>query len=86
VEAKRVWFPRFTIAAGVLLLAFTYWMAPVPQVFVFTTPAVALVTWLNLKLTKVCPGCGAMLQSTNWFVKMRFCQKCGAQLDPSTKP
>ena len=83
VEAKRKWFPRTTIGAGILFVIFTYWITRAPQTLVITIPAVALITYLNLKLTKICPHCGATLQNLSWFTRMRYCKKCGAELQPT---
>jgi hypothetical protein len=43
-------------------------------------PATALITVLNIKLTKFCAQCGAYHQSFPPFYKVSFCRKCGKEL------
>jgi hypothetical protein len=44
-------------------------------------PAVVLISYLNIKVTKFCDNCGARLYNHTWFAPMRSCSKCGAELD-----
>jgi hypothetical protein len=80
VEAKRTWFPRLAILAGILFVAFAYWVAPYPPILSVLVPATALITLLNLKGTKFCPRCGAYHCSFGPFYKVSFCRKCGTEL------
>ena len=85
---KRKWFPRFIVLAGVLFVIFSttimvlgsqsWWSLGILLVVV---PAVAVISYLNIKMTKFCDKCGATLINSNWFSPMRFCSKCGAVLD-----
>jgi hypothetical protein len=89
---KRKWFPRFMVLAGVLFVIFTTTFAVLGSktwlslgILVITVPAVALISYLNIKMTKFCDKCGATLINSNWFSPMRFCSKCGAALDDKSK-
>ncbi len=88
VRFKKKWFPRFIVLGAVLFLLFFSsrmllssrsldflpWLAVV-------IPFLALICYVNLRFTKFCDHCGATLHSTNWFSRMRFCTKCGAEFD-----
>lgn len=80
-EAKRRWHPRFVVGAAILFLGFT-WFA-MPPVRIVALPAVALITWMNLRFTKFCPACAATQYNRVPWTPMRFCSKCGAALDSS---
>jgi hypothetical protein len=80
-EAKREWFPRLTVLTGLLFVAFSYWVAPDPRILLYVVPAVAFITFINLRATKFCPSCGAYHQSMGPFYRVRFCRKCGAELE-----
>ena len=89
---KRRWFPRFSIFAGGLFLAFvTAFIGVGPGakggllVLTLMVPMLVLITFLNIKMTKFCDKCGATLINSNWFVPMRFCSKCGAALEGKPK-
>jgi hypothetical protein len=95
---KRKWFPRFTVLVGMLFVFFSTTIAVLGSetwlslgIMVITVPAVSLISYLNIKMTKFCDRCGATLINSNWFSPMRFCSKCGAALDnkpegPDEKP
>lgn len=85
-EIKRQWFPRITIFAGVLFVAFIYWIAPVLEVLYLAIPAVALITYLNLKIMKFCPRCGAYYQTLGRLYRVNFCHKCGFALSNPQAP
>ncbi len=80
VELKKWLHPRLTIAAAVLFGGFTIWWMgwwPAP----IMVPALVLITWLNIRNTRWCPGCGRMIMNQAFFIRAEFCQKCGARLD-----
>jgi hypothetical protein len=79
-EQKILWYPRFTIGGGFLLVGFIYWVIPTIPVLVFSAVGVTVMTLIGLKMTKICSGCGAVLRRPNWFSEMRFCWKCGTDL------
>jgi hypothetical protein len=78
--AKRAWFPRITILAGVLFAAGTYWVMRHAPTLYFLVPVTVLITLVNLKATKFCAQCGAYNQSFGPFHRVNFCRKCGAAL------
>jgi hypothetical protein len=76
---RKVW-PPFTIAAAVAFVGFVWTMGFPPQLFFIMIPAVALITFLNLRSVKFCDDCGKMIISQNPFALPQFCPKCGAKL------
>jgi hypothetical protein len=81
IARKKRLLPVFTIGTGIIFLLFTFLMIPSVSVMAFAVPAVALVTWLNLRIMRVCSACGRTIQSGMWFTKAEYCPKCGARLD-----
>jgi ribosomal protein S27AE len=77
---KRAVFPWFVLSAGALLALFAVLLTGEPWVLAFAVPGVALVSFLNVRFTKFCDACGAMLYNHAWFTPMRFCPRCGAAL------
>lgn len=78
-EIKKRWYPRFTIAAGVVFLGFIALSGAGPFL-VIAVPAVTLITYLNIRSTRFCPKCGKTLYQQGWS-RPNFCSKCGANLD-----
>jgi hypothetical protein len=66
---------------GVLFLTFVALMDFPRPFFLFLIPAVALMTFLNLRNTKFCDACGKTLINQNPFSPPAFCSKCGAALN-----
>lgn len=69
------------VGAGFLFTIFVLVMSGEPWILLFVVPAVALISYLNIRFTKFCPSCGATLYNYNWFVRMKYCSRCGASLD-----
>jgi hypothetical protein len=80
-EAKREWFPRFSILAGVLFVGFVYWVMPFPHILYFVVPATFLITVLNIRGTHFCGACGAFHQSAFGIGAANLCRKCGEALE-----
>jgi hypothetical protein len=80
IRKKRL-LPVFIVGAGVVFVLFTLLMKGDFRAMVFVIPAVALITFLNLRQFKVCPTCGRTIHSGMWFAKARYCPKCGGRLD-----
>ena len=76
---RKVW-PPATIGVGVLFLGFVWLMGFPAEVMYIAVPAVALITFLNLRAVQFCDSCGKTLMSQNPFSKAEFCSKCGAKL------
>lgn len=79
VARKRLYFPRYVIGSGVLFGLVIALMAPRPAVLLFV-PFIGLITWLNLRTTRFCGGCGRTLINQAWWSKMKFCPYCGEKL------
>jgi hypothetical protein len=78
LETKRRWHPRITVAVGVLFLAFVASVAPARALYL-VVPAVALITYLNLKVIRFCSACGATLRQAGFRAPVH-CSRCGAKL------
>lgn len=79
LEQRRAWHPRIIVGSGLFFLLFV--TAIDPRGLVLAVPAVALISYLSIKLTKFCSACGAMnLQNPPWQ-KMTSCPRCGASLE-----
>lgn len=85
---KRRWWPRYVTLCGVILVAFMATLTslapkapPAWTMLAFAAPFVALIVYLNIRGTKFCDGCGAMLMAGSlMFLRMNFCPRCGAPL------
>jgi len=81
VRFKRRFFPWYVILAGVLFISFGLGMGFHLQMLFIMVPAVALITFLNIKSTKFCNSCGRTIINQVWFTKVEYCGKCGAKLN-----
>lgn len=84
---KRKWFPRFVILVGILFMIFsTASLATSARsledwsMLAAEAPIVAIITYLNIKLTRFCDNCGSTLIPQIRWTPIRFCPKCGAEL------
>lgn len=91
-ELKRTWWPRFVIAVGVLFALFSTALSVLSSpsweslgILIVVVPAVAVISYLNIKFTKFCGSCGATVFDQNWFSPTRFCSKCGAAFGEKAK-
>jgi hypothetical protein len=80
VALKKRIFPRMAIGAGAFFAAVIALMAPWKAVLLFA-PFIALITWLNIRMTRFCGVCGKMLINHQWWSSMNFCPHCGAKLE-----
>ena len=80
-QFKRKYFPWYVILTGVLFISFGLGMGLPPEMLYFMAPAVALITFLNIKSTKFCDRCGSTIVNQMWFTKAEHCAKCGAKLN-----
>jgi hypothetical protein len=80
--AKSATHRRLVFASGGLFLAFVCALvaAGFPSEALFmAVPGVALITFLNLRLTNFCPKCTRMTQNTSTpWRRLEFCPYCGA--------
>ncbi len=84
VALKKRIFPRLAIGAGAAFGLVISLMAPWPAVLLFF-PFIGLITWLNIRMTRFCDGCGKMLINHQWWTTMNFCSHCGAKLSRFTR-
>lgn len=81
---KRRWWPRYSILSGVLfaLSGGTFAIIEVGRpaslvIALLILPASALITILNIKLTRFCDGCGApLITGASLFSPSGCCPKC----------
>jgi hypothetical protein len=92
IAAKRRWWPRWTILTGAFFVFFTTSLVVLGarswsslSILFVVVPAVVLICYLNIKFTRFCEKCGTTQYNSNWFSRMRFCSRCGAELD-TAKP
>ena len=76
---RKVW-PPLTIATAILFVGFVWAMGFPSHVFLILIPAVAIITFLNLRSVKFCDACGRTIMNQIPFSPPRFCSKCGAKL------
>lgn len=79
VAQKRLYFPRYAIGTGALFALVIALMAPWPAALLFL-PFIALISWLNIRMTRFCDGCGRMSINQLWWQKMNYCAYCGKKL------
>ena len=78
---KRRVFPFFAIAVGLIFGAFLIYMTRgFSQVVFLAVPMIALITFLNIRMTRFCDSCGRTLYRQPLFTRPGFCPHCGAQL------
>jgi hypothetical protein len=77
---KRAVFPWVVIGAGVLFAFFAVLVSGEMWMLAAAIPAVTLISFVNIRMTKFCDACGATLYNHAWFTRLRFCFKCGASL------
>jgi len=68
-----VWLGGAVFAVGVI------WLYPSWETAAVLVPAVALISFVNAKLMRVCGSCGKMIYPTD-LSKPKFCSRCGAGL------
>jgi hypothetical protein len=79
-EFKVKYFKYFVILVGILFVGFTAAMGAPPQVYFIMVPAVVLITFLNIRLTRFCKNCGKTIINNMPFTRIDFCAKCGSKL------
>jgi len=82
---KRKVFAPLVIGVGVLFLGVAALTGmPLDAFFYFVfVPAVALITFLNLRSTRFCDSCGKTVISHIPLARPKFCSRCGSMLDDS---
>jgi hypothetical protein len=77
VEFKRKYFPAAMISTGLIFAAFVTLTMPDKRTLFIGYPAIALIMYLNIRMTKFCAKCGKTNYNHMWFTEMNYCQKCG---------
>jgi len=81
VRFKRRYFPWYLIFGSVLFIFCGLGLGVPSEMFYFMVPAVALITYLNIRSTRFCDGCGRTLINHALFTRVEYCPKCGAKLN-----
>ncbi len=81
VLKRQVW-PAFILTVGSIFGGFMYYMLDrqQPQVLYFMVPAIILISFLNIRMTRFCDSCGRTLYRQPIFSRIQFCPHCGAEL------
>ena len=82
VPRKKQLLPVFIIGTGAAFVVFVFLITGDLHILAFVLPAAVLISFLNLRMIKVCSSCGRTIQSGMWFTKSEYCSKCGAKLEP----
>ena len=78
LEAKRRWHPPIVFGMAAVFRGFV--ASVTPYALAVVVPAVAAISFLNLKLTKFCRACGRTLIQNPPWATINFCPKCGVSL------
>ena len=78
-QTKKSAHPFLMVAFGIIFLGFTEWVMQ-GKVPLFFVAAVIVIMFLNYRLTRFCPRCGATIYSRG-LMRSNFCPKCGAPLE-----
>jgi hypothetical protein len=80
LATKRRFHLYVVCAAALVFLGFITVLLPA-STFVVIAPGVALISFLNYKMTKFCGSCGAtVIQRPPWR-ELRACPRCGAAMN-----
>jgi hypothetical protein len=82
-QAKKSWSDRISILASIIFFAFLWTQfAPTKGSFALFImgPALALITWLNIRNTYFCDKCSKRSYDRNWFANTYCCPNCGNKL------
>lgn len=89
---KRRWWPYYAALAGAFFLAYLMVCMVLERKGMFpramliaVVPLIISITRLNIKQTKFCENCGAMLINGGAMGSpMKYCPRCGTPLDSRT--
>jgi hypothetical protein len=80
VRLKKRILPVFIIGSGALFALFVLISTEQTRASVVVIPAVALISFLNLRIIKICNEFSNTIASNVWFAKAEYCSKYGAKL------
>ena len=79
VAFKRRYFSWYLALAGVLFVCLVLGTGGAAGLWL-VVPAIALITFMNIHLTRFCDACGRTIIG-QMFSRPKFCPKCGAALN-----
>jgi len=82
IPRRKRLLPVFIFGTGAAFVVFTFLITGDLHVLALVLPAAALISFLNLRMIKICSTCGRTIQTGLWFSKAQYCSKCGAKLEP----
>ncbi len=83
VPFKRKYFPVAMMFIGIVFAGFVTLLMPTPLGILIAYPAIILITYMNIRLTKFCGKCGATNYNRMLFTAMNYCQRCGEPFERS---
>src|ERR1700737_2781954 len=66
-KLKRRVFPWFVIGAGATFVVYVILTTDRSPFELLFFPVIGLITFLNIRMTKFCDSCGAMIFNQTWF-------------------
>ena len=78
---KRRYFRWYLVLGAALFLVFMLVVGAPVQFLALALPMLALITYLNLRMTRFCDSCGRTAYGP-FFAAPRFCPHCGSPLRP----
>ncbi len=85
-QRKKQWHLILVAGAALFFICFAYALSQRTEVLYIAVPAVALISFLGYKLTRVCPHCGFTVPRTGLFSHPVYCPRCGGKLDDDAHP
>jgi hypothetical protein len=80
-KQKRKYFPWWIGFIGVLFGTFVYLMGAPAKIFIIFIPAICLISFMNIKMTKFCDKCGRTIINQMFFSgNFKHCPYCTAKL------
>lgn len=78
--AKRRFWPLYSLGSGAMFLWITWYVGALRNAAAILIPAVAVITWLNIRAIKFCDECGKMFKRGLLGGGPASCPKCGTEL------
>ena len=85
-QRKKQWHLVLVAGAALFFISFAYALSQRTEVLYIAVPAVALISFLNYKLSRICPRCGFTVPRTGLFSRAAYCPRCGGKLDDDAHP
>jgi hypothetical protein len=78
---KERWHRSFVLGSAVVFAVWALLTGLPASMLLFLVPALALVSWLNLRNTRFCHACGRTVVTAEFWLRPGFCPHCGAAFD-----